>query len=204
MSSKLIIFDLDGVLVDACDWHRDAFIKAYTAHTDKIITNKYHADELNGLPTRVKLQKLGVDPELAKDIEYDKQLFTILEIKKQCKHNERLCSLLSFLSKEGYILGCFTNSIRATAKLMLELSGASRYLDIVLTNEDVDNSKPDPEGYNKIIDLFRVHPFAVTIIEDSDKGMQAARASKAKHVIRVANSTEVNIDNLLPKIYKHK
>ena len=58
MKSKLVIFDLDGVLVDACDWHRIALNRALKQACDYEISPEDHYSTFNGIPTRVKLQKL--------------------------------------------------------------------------------------------------------------------------------------------------
>ena len=58
MSIKLVIFDLDGVLVDACEWHRAALNEAlYEVCNYKISMDDHHS-VFNGIPTKVKLQKL--------------------------------------------------------------------------------------------------------------------------------------------------
>ena len=50
---KLIIFDLDGVLVDACEWHRVALNKALKEVSNYEISLQDHYSTFNGIPTRV-------------------------------------------------------------------------------------------------------------------------------------------------------
>ena len=58
MRGKLVIFDLDGVLVDACEWHRIALNEALKKACDYEISLEDHYSTFNGIPTRVKLEKL--------------------------------------------------------------------------------------------------------------------------------------------------
>ena len=85
-TNKLIIFDLDGVLVEACEWHRVALNLALREICKYEISKKDHYSIFNGIPTKVKLQKLtemGVLP-LEKHLEVyrRKQEITIETIKR--------------------------------------------------------------------------------------------------------------------------
>ena len=91
-------------------------------------------------------------------------------------------------------MGCVTNSIKRSAILMLDSTGQlGTGLEIIVTNEDVENPKPDPEGYLKAMTHFGFEAEEFLIVEDSDKGYQAASASGA-HIMRVANATEVTFE----------
>ena len=57
--AKLVIFDLDGVLVDACEWHKDALNNALERVCNYKITEKDHKEVFNGIPTRIKLNILS-------------------------------------------------------------------------------------------------------------------------------------------------
>ena len=79
---------------------------------------------------------------------------------------------------------------------MLDTTGQlGNGIEFIVTNEDVQNPKPDPEGYLKAMSYFGFDPAEVLIVEDSDKGFQAASASGA-HVMRVANATEVTFETV--------
>ena len=57
---QLVIFDLDGVLVDACEWHRVAFNQALREISDYEISEQEHIEIYNGLPTAKKLDMLNL------------------------------------------------------------------------------------------------------------------------------------------------
>lgn len=194
--SKAVLFDLDGVLVDACDWHYKALNKALHEIAGYEISRQDHEAIYNGLPTKVKLKALAkegfIKESQIQDISNLKQNVTIEVIGEFCKEDISKINLIANLKDRGYKVGCVTNSIRKTAYLMLKQCGILDMLDVVITNEDVTNAKPHPEGYIKAMTTLKVKPQHTIIVEDSPKGLQAAERSGAT-VLEVANATEVNI-----------
>jgi len=200
MSNKLYIFDLDGVLVDACEWHRVALNEALLEVCNYEISLEEHYKTFNGIPTRVKLKRLsemGKIPASSHDSVYmAKQLLTMEIIKRNAILRPEKVEMIKTLKSRGNVVACYTNSIRETAELMLEKTGILELFDFVLTNQDVDNPKPDPEGYVFLMNHFGFSGEDTFIIEDSPKGMAAANASGA-NVIQVKDPDEVNIDLFL-------
>jgi len=195
---QLIIFDLDGVLVDACDWHRIALNEALKEICKYQISLEEHCKEYNGLPTKTKLKKLADkniinnDLDLFNKIEELKQIKTIDAINQHAFIRNEKVELMKFLRSKNMKIVCYTNSIRKTANLMLEKTGILDYFDFVVTNQDVTIAKPDPEGYILSMKKLAIIPDNVIIIEDSDNGFKAAKSSGA-NVIRVKNQEEVDI-----------
>jgi len=194
MEIKLVMFDLDGVLVDACEWHRVALNEALQEVCDYQISIQDHYDTFNGIPTKVKLQKLTelgfVDLSQHEQIYELKQSKTIDVINKHAQVRSEKIDLLKFLKDSGITVACFTNSIRETTKLMLEKTGIINLFDAIITNQDVVEPKPSPEGYLKILNIFKVNPEHAIIVEDSPKGLQSANQTGC-HVIEVAGPEEV-------------
>jgi HAD superfamily hydrolase (TIGR01509 family) len=196
---KAIIFDMDGVLVDACDWHREAFNEALKHFYNYEISLEDHYKNFNGLPTKVKLEILegrGIaSREHFEAIENIKQEKTLEIIEKKAKYRQEKVELINFLKSKNIKVACYTNSIRKTASLMLDKTGVLSLLDLLITNQDVKKSKPSPDGYLLCLDKLNVTNKDVIIIEDSDKGIQAAKESGCFYV-RVKNQEDVNIDLL--------
>jgi beta-phosphoglucomutase len=203
MSVEMIIFDLDGVLVDACEWHRVALNDALKEVCGYEISLEDHYSTFNGIPTKKKLQKLTESgillAELHEEIYQKKQQKTVDIIEVTATIREEKIEMLKKLKHLGLTVACFTNSIRMTAELMLRKTGVIDLFDVILTNEDVQSPKPDPEGYNKIMSRFSVASINTLIVEDSPKGKQSAYASGA-HVLEVVNADDVNIQTVTAKI----
>jgi len=181
---KLIIFDLDGVLVDAREMHYDALNRALESFDSKYVINrKEHLSTYDGLPTTKKLQMLTENKGLPEDT-YDeiwslKQKMTIQIIKEEMTRDDRMCSILEKLKEEGYQIYVASNSIRDSVKMMLLKKGLLEYIDHYVSNQDVVNSKPHSEMFLKCMVHAGVNPKECLIVEDSNKGREAAIASGA-------------------------
>jgi len=194
---ELIIFDLDGVLVDACEWHRVALNKALKQVCDYEISLNDHYKDYNGIPTKIKLNKLFEKGIVSSSdfvlIEKLKQHYTIELINETACIRQEKIDLLNYLKNKQIKTACYTNSIRQTAELMLNKTGILNLFDLVTTNQDVEKSKPDPQGYLKIMNLFNINCCNTIIVEDSPKGFEAAYRSGAK-VFKVNDQEQVNIN----------
>jgi beta-phosphoglucomutase len=199
---KAVIFDMDGVLIEAKDWHFNALNKALSLFGYEI-SRFEHLTTYDGLPTSRKLEMLtiehGLPKELHEFINEMKQRYTMEIVHTQCKPRFTHEYALSQLKTKGYKLGLASNSIRSTVEVMLKKACLDCYLDIILTNEDVKYPKPDSEIYIKAIDLLGLLPGETLIVEDNENGIKAAKASGA-HVLVVRDVEDANIKNIMAKI----
>jgi len=198
---KAILYDLDGVLVDATEWHYESLNIALKEIAGFIIERSEHVSTFNGIPTKKKMEILNKQNRLPSTLFQDvwnmKQEKTKEVIEKYGSLDQnkiRLHENTKHLKK-----ACITNSIRETAKLMLEKTGQLEYMDFVISNEDIIKPKPSPDGYNKAIGKLKLQPNECMIVEDSPKGIEAAKLSKA-NVYEVNGFYEVTLENILKKI----
>jgi len=193
-----ILFDLDGVLVDARDWHWEALNRALRLFGYEIAREE-HLSTFDGLPTRKKLEYLNTHRNLPKGlspiISDLKQIYTKQLIAQNCFPLFNVEYTVARLKREGYKLGVCTNSIRETCKLMLDHSGLTRYFDVILTNQDCTHPKPAPDIYLAAMQRLEVRPERTLVVEDNGHGLQAAEAAKA-HVLKVADPGEVTYRTL--------
>ena len=199
MSIKLILFDLDGVLVDAKKIHYDTLNIALSEIGEEyVISTDEHEKVYDGLKTNEKLniltqlKNLPIDKH--KDIWKRKQELTLLYLDK-IKEDERLVSVFKVLKERGYKIACCSNSIRISVEKMLSNIGLYNFFDKIISNEDVINSKPHPEMYWSVISELSLQPEEVLIIEDSPNGLLAAQRVTS-NVLRVKNPLEVTIENI--------
>lgn len=199
---KAVIFDMDGVLIEAKDWHYDALNRALQLFGFEI--NRYqHLTTYDGLPTSKKLEMLSMEStlprELHKFINEMKQEYTMEIVHAKCRPSFVHEFALSRLKGMDYKLAVASNSIRKTVEVMMEKAKLSPYLDLMLSNEDVSQAKPHPEIYTKAINHFGLDPKECLIVEDNDNGIRAATAAGA-HVLPVTEVSDVNIENILARI----
>lgn len=199
---KAVIFDMDGVLIEAKDWHYESLNKALNLFGYEI-SRVDHLTTFDGLPTKTKLEMLskekGLPIELHSFINEMKQIYTIELIHQLCKPKFIHEYAVSTLKTNGYKLAVASNSIRKTIELMMEKSFLSKYMDIMLSNEDVTNAKPDPEIYITTIERLNLNPEECLILEDNENGIRAAKASKA-HVMIVNDVYDVTLENITKRI----
>ena len=191
----LVLFDLDGVLVDACEWHYEALNEALRLVCDTEISREEHLSKFNGLTTRNKLNILGIDGDRAEKVFEIKQNITKKTISANSEPLLDKINLHTHLKNSGVKICCVTNCIRETAELMLKVTGQLEYMDMIITNEDVVRNKPFPDCYNLALDKFASTSKCPLIVEDSQTGILAARASGVKNIWEVENSSFVNIEN---------
>ncbi len=195
---KAIIFDMDGVLIEAKEWHYEALNKALKLFGLEI--SRYdHLVTYDGLPTKRKLEMLSIERDFPKGlhqfINEMKQQYTMELVYAECKPRFYHESALSKLKKEGYKMAVCSNSIRKTVEVMIEKAALIQYFDFLLSNQDVKKGKPDPEMYNKAIATLGLTPSECLIIEDNENGLKAARASNA-WVMEVETVDDVNYQNI--------
>lgn len=180
---KLVLFDLDGVLIDAKQIHYEALNEALGV--TYAISEDEHTNIYDGRKTREKLEMLtakkGLPLALHDKIYNLKQQITIQKISK-LKQIDEIKYLFVELEQQGYYIGVCTNSIRRTALTALGKTNLIEHCSIILSNEDVKNSKPHPEIYWKAMSMMGVLPEETLIIEDSPPGLLSASRSRAKYI----------------------
>lgn len=204
MSNKIkaVLFDMDGVLIDAKDWHYEALNKALGLFGVEI--SRYdHLHTFDGLPTTMKLKMISkryyLPEELHPFINQMKQMYTVDMIYQNCHPMFNHEYALSKLHQSGYKIAVCSNSVRNTIELMMERAELTPYLDLILSNEDVSKAKPDPEMYQTAIAKFGLKPSECIVVEDNPNGILAGKASGAS-VLEVATVYEVNYENIVRKI----
>jgi HAD superfamily hydrolase (TIGR01509 family) len=202
--NKLVIFDLDGVLIDSRDMHYEALNTALRSVSHEyVIDIQEHLSFYDGLPTSRKLsmltEKKGLPVEKHQQIWEGKQKAT-LEIFSELEHDYELMHYFQQLKQRGYQVAVASNSIRNTVKLVLLKLGILEFIDYYVSNEDVVRNKPFPEMYWKCMTACNALPKDTVIFEDSHIGRQGAIDSGAT-LIAIENRCDLNQDKI-NKVFK--
>jgi len=207
MKIEAIVFDLDGVLVDAVEWHYNALNKALSFFGFEI-SRHAHLTTYNGLPTRVKLEmlldELGLPRDLHPLISDLKQKFTLQIIATECrptfKHRYMIMKLREDRYKRNrFRLAVASNAVRASVELMLKRICVLDELEFFLSNEDVFEAKPDPEIYFKAAKMLSIDPGRVLVVEDNQNGIQAAQGA-GMHVCEVGTPEDLTYQLIKARI----
>ena len=206
---KLIIFDLDGVLVEAKELHFETLNQALNEVDTSgkyVISESEHLSIYDGLKTYQKLELLtqnkGLSVDLYETIWKRKQDLT-LEAISSLEQNQRLIEIFQELKRKDLKIACASNSIRRSVLVMLSKIGLIEYMDLIISNEDVKNSKPHPEMYWKTMSMMSVLPEETLIVEDSPHGLLAASRSRAS-VLRVDNPSDLSLEKIEIFLSKNK
>ncbi len=201
--NKLIIFDLDGVLIDSRELHYDALNDALRKIDEKyVISRQEHLSLYDGLNTTKKLKMLtqykGLPVSEYDKVWQDKQKSTF-DLLRRFNPEFYLSAIFNMAKNRGYKIAVASNSIRETVKLSLLSIELMDYVDYFVSNEDVSRAKPYPEMYWKCMTALNALPKDTIIVEDSHIGRQGALDSGA-HLLAVENSNEVNSQHMMERI----
>lgn len=199
---KAILFDMDGVIVDAKEWHYESLNKSLKLFGYEI-GRLEHLEKYDGLPTKIKLkmlsEKKGLPDSLSSLINKVKQIYTSKLMNGRCRPMFIHQLALFTLKKEGYKIAVCSNSIRKTVEVMLSKTKLIDYVDFFISNEDVENPKPHPEMYIKASKRFNLHPKECLVIEDNIRGIKSATSSGCELMV-VDNIYDVTLKNIKQRI----
>lgn len=186
---KAVITDFDGTLVDTFKANLYAYQEAFDKVGLRLTEYKYR--ECFGFRFEKFMQAVGVtDPNIAQQIKEEK-LKAYPKYFDHLRPNTALIQLIQSLHSKG----CKT-AIASTARkenLMnvinhLDLNGI---FDVIYSGKDVKQGKPSPEIYIKAIEVLGVTPYETLIFEDSEVGVEAAKASGAHYMVVSSKQFEV-------------
>jgi len=201
---KLVVFDLDGVLIDSKQTHYEALNRALGS--EYAITIEEHLSTYDGLPTRSKLNMLserkGLPTDRHAEIARAKQKHTVEILKETVQPRQDFVDMCREIKDRGYTLACASNAVRDTVKMSLLQLGIIEYFDFWYSNEDVHRPKPHFEMYFECMLKANAKPNETLIIEDSHIGRQAVLDAGA-HLLAVADTHDVSLAIVLDAIEQH-
>jgi HAD superfamily hydrolase (TIGR01509 family) len=194
MVVKTILFDLDGVLVDAAELHYQALNRALGLFGFSISPQE-HKQVYNGLPTLTKLKMLGVPEKLHNIIFTSKSKYASSMIEDLVHPEYAKLILMHELIKAHYNIGVVTNSHRTGALQLLDKSRLSPYIRFCVT-PDMDAQmippKPNPHLYLEALRLANSPANDVLAVEDSMYGAESANKAGIKNIYVMPDIREIN------------
>lgn len=179
---KAIIFDMDGVLINSTKYIWKSFNKILGE--EGVFIDDKSIKKYLGFSLRDKLKLWKKDYGIK---EYDLEEFSKrageLEFsyyRHRLGENENLKTLLKELKGKGFKLAVATSSLRWRAEKILDLLGIKDYFEVIITAEDIEKHKPNPEIFLKVAKKLNVKPKNCVVIEDAASGIEAAKRGEMK------------------------
>lgn len=183
-----ILFDLDGTLINSEQKFFESFRYVIASKYDYNITyEEYENNELKknaNLIIELKnngiIDKNELNENIMKEVymEYEKKFMELLDENEVALNFE----LLKQLKNKGLRLALVSTSRRKFIEILLSKLNIKDMFEIVISREDVENLKPDPEAYNKALSLLNISCDNCIAIEDSERGIKASTGANIKTI----------------------
>lgn len=184
-----VLWDMDGVLVDSGMLHRRAwrlFLEQRGLSIgDQVFALGFGRPNEEVLPdffgpalSRVEIAQLSAEKE---------QCYRALVAQEGIHPTPGVLSWLDRFCEAGIHQAVATSGCRANADLALALIDAARYMQAIVTAEDVPRGKPEPDLFLKAAELLGIRPSRCLVIEDSMFGVQAAQRA-GMHCLALATT----------------
>ncbi|MEO8210513.1 MAG: HAD family phosphatase [bacterium] len=180
MSDKVIIFDMDGVLIDSEPVYLEMNKKLFVEFGIEMDDENYKA--LVGLPSlpmwTMLRKKYNLKNEVSDFIDLEKRrMHEILDSEKISKPIEGVNDLIKLLKEKNYKLSVASSSAKANINYVLEKLNLTQYFDFVISGEEVINGKPAPDIFLRVAHNFNLGPERCYVIEDSANGIMGANSA---------------------------
>ncbi|KIL38821.1 pyrophosphatase [Gordoniibacillus kamchatkensis] len=175
-----VLFDLDGTIVDTNELIIQSFLYALEGVPAKPLTREVIIPNMGGALTdqlRLFSGKNDVDDLVRKYRE-----FNISRHDELVREFPEVKDTLAELRRRGLRLGVVTSKVRNTTEMGLKLCGLRDFMDIVVTVDDVQKPKPDPEGIRKALAALGAKPEQAIMVGDSHYDIEAAKNAGARSV----------------------
>jgi len=181
-----IITDFDGTLVDTFQANLRAYQQAFAEVGLKLTEAQYR--ECFGLRFERFMAAMGIsDESVASQIKEAKKEF-YPQYFQYLKTNTSLIELISIFKKMGGKTAIASTARKENLMNVVQYLKIEDCFDLIFAGKDVKEGKPSPEIYVKAMDALGALPDETLIFEDSEVGIQAAKASGAK--VMVVSSTQ--------------
>ena len=174
--NKLILCDLDGTLFDTTKVNYYSYKEALN-EINYDMDYDFFIKECYGKHYKGFLPKIGLN-ENEMEIVHKIKKNTYNRYLNVAKINTHLFNMLESLKKE-YHIALVTTASQKNSKEILDFFNKRELFELIIAAEDVENKKPNPEGFIKAMTYFNINPEDTLIFEDSDVGIEAAIKSKA-------------------------
>jgi HAD superfamily hydrolase (TIGR01509 family) len=201
---RAILFDFDGVILDSEEYHFEAFRRVFEEEGLSLSRESYYRNCLGfndvecfrwGLEGTGKIEEPGGIEELTdRKAVYFEDL-----LRNQMRFFPGVCEFIR-AAAEKYPLAVTSMARRGEIEMALRRADLADLFRLIVSGEDVERTKPDPEPYEKTLRLLNTHlsltdtgeairPEQCLVVEDSSAGVAAGKAA-GMNVLALAQTEE--------------
>lgn len=171
----IVIFDLDGTLLDTYELIRESFVHVFEMHMPNYAYTEEEIQSFFGPVLEDSFATLTNDhTEILKMVDTYRH-FNIKNHDVFLKTFQGAKEVIEKLKQEGYQLAVYSNKRRDAIFRGLDLVGLTSYFEFVVSSDDVENVKPHPEGVNKVLQYFKSDN--AIMVGDTTYDIKAAKAA---------------------------
>lgn len=185
---KAVLFDMDGVLVDSFDsWFKA--LNSVLSSQDKKVSKKEFREKYWGKDLRDILQEMGIDMTIGPfcNSVYTGHTDAIRIFSDTKKTLEEL---------SAYKKGIITNTPEACTRQILKGFEIEKYFEAIVTADEVEHGKPDPDIVFKVCEKLQVAPAEVVLVGDTILDVKAGKSAGCT-VVGVDVEADYTIDKLI-------
>ncbi|HKY62921.1 MAG TPA: HAD family phosphatase [bacterium] len=187
---RAILFDFNGVIVDDEPVHFKLFQKVLAESGIKLGKKDYYAkylgmDDFDCFAAAARDAGKPADEAQVQAWIGKKSKYYDAEMETNTPFVPGVLDFIKVLSAKHY-LGIVSGALRREIEMMLKRGGVAEAFSAIVAAEDIENGKPDPEGYDKGMRLLNrdcvasadlLLPAECLVFEDSIWGIQSAAAA---------------------------
>jgi pyrophosphatase PpaX len=171
-----ILFDLDGTLIDSVDLILRSYRHTLWSHRGAVVPDEIWLEGL-GTPLRNQLRAVTDDPEEIERMVVTYRDFNFAHHDEMVRPFPGIIETISELKELGVVLGVVTSKARSGLKRGLNVSGLDRMFDVLVSMDDVERHKPDPEPVLKALEILGASADHTVFVGDSPHDMAAGRSA---------------------------
>ncbi len=190
---KGIMFDMDGVLIDAMPFHAEAFQIAFK-ETVNMNIDKKEVFLLEGMPGHELVK------EIFKRNNEDKYINDKNTIEKICKRKEQIFKeiqkakafegvkeLIDSLNCNNCLKAVVSGASKQEVESLLDANSLNNF-NMIISGEELKDGKPDPEPFQVALDKLNLKPSEAVIVENAPLGVESAIRAGVRYIITLNNT----------------
>ncbi|MCX6218616.1 HAD family phosphatase [Spirosoma sp.] len=190
-NTPVLIFDMDGTLIDSNPAHKQAYTEFLKRHGIELTD----ADFINYISGRMNPDVIkhffGADTDTERIQELTKEKETLFQdiYGPQIKAIDGLIPFLNSVREAGFLMVLATSAPMMNVRFVFDHLPIEQFFTTIISEQDVEVGKPDPTVFRRAAERVMAQPADCLVFEDSQAGVQAAHEAGMKVIVLTTTHT---------------